>query len=83
MVFEKMSVSNGKEFKEVKKIETAWLWTFIFGIFYPLYKGAWMNALAGFILGILTAGLSWIIYPFFAGKAIGAELEHQGWTRIG
>jgi hypothetical protein len=51
-------------------VSNAGLWCFLFGCFYLAYKGVWGHAILAFILACCTCGISWLIYPFFAGKVI-------------
>lgn len=51
-------------------ISGAWLWCLLFGAFYFAYKGIWGHAILAIILGIITGGLSWLIYPFFSRNII-------------
>jgi len=54
-------------------------WTFIFGIFYFAYKGVWTHFAISLILAILTAGISWLIYPFFTHSILKSHYLQKGW----
>ena len=56
-----------------------WLWTLVFGIFYFMYKGIWTHVAISFIAAVLTAGLSWFIYPFFASGVVKNYFLSKGW----
>ena len=60
----------------------AWFWTLIFGFFYFAFKGVWRHAIIGFILGLCTAGVSWLIYPFFAKKIVANHYRRMGWIEV-
>jgi len=58
------------------------LWVFCFGFFYFAVKGVWTHAIASFILAVCTFGLSWFIYPFFAGGIMRKYYLRQGWSEV-
>lgn len=60
-------------------VRLAWLWTLLFGVFYFAVKGVWRHALIGVLLGALTLGVSWFIYPFFARGIIHRHYLRAGW----
>lgn len=43
------------------------VWAFLFGIIWALTKGCWLVAVVSFILAIITAGISGVIYVFIFG----------------
>lgn len=43
----------------------SWLWVLLFGTIYFAVKGVWTHALVSFVFAVITAGVSWLIYPFF------------------
>ena len=51
----------------------------LFGCIYFAAKGVWTHAVAGLILAIATGGISWVIYPFFAGKIMRTHYLRKGW----
>lgn len=56
---------------EVIEFQTpVWGPVLIFGSFYFAYKKVWFHAFLSAGLAILTTGLSWFIYPFFAKSGI-------------
>ena len=66
-------------------IETASLpilWTFLFGCFYFAFKGFWMHAAIAFVAALITSGLSWLIYPFFAPMIVRNYYLRNGWLPV-
>lgn len=68
--------SNGYT-KETSSL--AWLWTLLFGSIYFAVKGIWPHVVASLFLGLLTCGISWLIYPFFASSIIRKNYLRRGW----
>jgi hypothetical protein len=67
-------------------METAsvpWLWTLCFGAFYFAVKGIWVHFFIGIVCGLITYGLSWLIYPFFASAIIRNHYLRNGWIEVG
>lgn len=60
-------------------ISNSFLWCFLFGSLYFAYKGVWGHAILSFILALFTCGISWLIYPFFAERAIVDYYQKLGW----
>lgn len=77
MIFE--NPSNGYT-EETSSL--AWLWTLLFGSFYFAVKGVWSHTIVSLFLGILTWGISWLIYPFFASEIIRRNYLRGGWIEI-
>lgn len=64
--------------KEVKK---GFSWTMLFfGIFVPLARGDWKWFLISLLAGIVTVGISWLIFPFFYNKIYLNELLEKGYV---
>jgi len=55
----------------------------LFGIFYFAYKGVWRHAAIGLLAALLTAGISWIVYPFFAYNCVRTSYLERGWRELG
>ena len=55
----------------------------LFGIFYFAYKGVWRHAAIGLLAALLTAGISWIVYPFFAYNCVRTSYLERGWIEVG
>lgn len=68
--------------RESLDISKAWLWCLLFGVFYFLYRRAWTHAAISAVGALFTAGLSWIIYPFFARAVMRSQLTAKGWTAV-
>jgi membrane protein insertase Oxa1/YidC/SpoIIIJ len=47
---------------------------FFFGLFWYLYKGLWGWAIISLCLALITFGISWLIFPFFANEHYAAAL---------
>ncbi len=60
----------------------AWLWVLLFGFVYFAVKGVWTHAIAGLVLAFLTFGISWLIYPFFAGSIMRTNYLRKGWIQV-
>jgi hypothetical protein len=56
-----------------------WFWTLLFGPLYFAAKGVWTHFIAGILLGLMTCGLSWFVYPFFANGIIRNYYLRRGW----
>jgi hypothetical protein len=50
----------------VKHHSVPFLWCLLFGPFYFAAKGAWIHAVIALLAALVTMGLSWLVYPFFA-----------------
>jgi hypothetical protein len=60
----------------------AFLWCLLFGCFYFAIKGVWGHALIAFVLALITGGLSWLIYPFFAKGIVAKSYLRRGWSEV-
>ena len=58
------------------------LWTLLFGSFYFALRRVWPHALASFIAALLSFGLSWLVYPFFAHEIIRVHYLKSGWEEL-
>lgn len=58
------------------------LWCFLFGSFYFVYKGIWTHVLLSLIFAAFTLGISWFIYPFFARGIVDNSYLRKGWEKI-
>jgi uncharacterized protein (DUF58 family) len=56
------------------------LWCLLFGAFYFAIRGIWPHALFSLILALMTGGISWLIYPFFARRIIRKHYLERGWA---
>ena len=66
----------------IEKSSVPWLWTLLFGGFYYAVKGIWTHFVVGLLLGLFTAGLSWLVYPFFANGIVRRFYLKKGWTEV-
>lgn len=66
----------------VEEIKNAPLWCLLFGCIYFAVKGVWTHAVAALLLAILTAGLSWLVYPFFATQVMRTSYLRRGWIEL-
>ena len=57
-------------------------YTLLFGGLYFAKHGAWGQAVIAFIVSIFTAGIAWVIYPFFARKSIQDTYLRKGWSVV-
>ena len=63
----------------VENFSLAWLWCLLFGSFYFAFRGVWMHAILSAVLAIVTGGLSWLFYPFFARRILINHYLREGW----
>ena len=54
----------------------------LFGSLYFAYKGAWKHALLSLVAAMVTFGISWLIYPFFAYRCVTESYLERGWEQI-
>jgi hypothetical protein len=66
----------------VEEVTYAPLWCLLFGCIYFAVKGVWTHAIAAAILAILTAGISWLVYPFFATDIMRTHYLRRGWIEL-
>jgi VIT1/CCC1 family predicted Fe2+/Mn2+ transporter len=60
----------------------AFFLTLLFGPIYLAVKGVWTHVVASVFLALLTAGISWLIYPFFAPSIIRKSYLRKGWIEV-
>ncbi|WP_300160022.1 hypothetical protein [Solidesulfovibrio sp.] len=66
----------------VVRFERAWLWALLFGPLYFAWRGAWFHAFMGIFAVVLTAGLAWLVYPFFAARLLRRHYLRQGFDPV-
>lgn len=66
----------------IEETNGAPLWCLLFGCIYFAVKGIWTHAFAALLLAIVTAGLSWLIYPFFATQIVRTHYLRRGWIEV-
>jgi len=71
--------ANGYE-EEISSL--TWLWVFLFGTLYFIYKGIWTHAILSLIAAMFTLGFSWLIYPFFGRKIVILSYAKKGWEPV-
>ena len=65
----------------VKECKNGFSWTTLcFGLFVPLLRGDLKNALIMGVVGLLTCGICWLVFPFFYNKTYINSLLMQGFT---
>ncbi|MDZ7760841.1 MAG: zinc ribbon domain-containing protein [Desulfovermiculus sp.] len=57
------------------------IWTLLFGPIYFAVKGVWRHVVASFLIAVLTFGVSWFIYPFFAKSILRTHYLRMGWVK--
>ena len=63
----------------VKECKIGFSWTTLFfGLFVPLLRGDLKNSAIMAIVGLLTCGFSWLVFPFFYNKTYVKGLLLQG-----
>ena len=68
--------------QETLDIAHCWAWALLFGVFYFLYRRVWAHALISAIAAMVTYGVAWLIYPFFAREVMRKHLVAQGWIAV-
>lgn len=63
----------------VELVSAPGLWCLLFGCFYLAYKGAWGPAVIAAGLAIITLGISWLLFPFFAAGLVRKAYLQKGW----
>ena len=56
--------------------------TLLFGGFYFLARGSVRHFFLGLLLGLLTFGLSWLVYPFFAAGILRNMYFERGYNEV-
>lgn len=54
-------------------------WCLLFGGFYLMKHDAWSAACIALGVSVLTGGLAWLIYPFFAHRILRNSYLRRGW----
>ena len=68
---------------QIKDITNAPGYVLLGGPVYFAVNGVWSHTAASMILAIVTAGLSWLVYPFFAKRVMREYLVAHGWKAVG
>lgn len=64
-------------------IANAGLYTFLIGPIYFCLHRVWTHAIVSLALALLTFGLSWFVYPFFAQGILRTHLLREGMRPVG
>lgn len=74
IMFENPNMGN------IKEAPVGFSWTvFFFGFFPPLFRGDWKWAIITFLLAVITAGLSNIVFMFIYNKLYIKDLIASGY----
>ncbi len=66
----------------IEETSLTFLWVLLFGIFYFLYKKIWNHFFISLGVGIITAGISWFIYPFYGKGIVRQHYLRTGWIEV-
>lgn len=66
----------------IEQVSLPFLWTLLFGPIYFAVKGVWTHAVVSFLLAGITAGISWLFYPFFAKRVVQTNYLRRGWLPL-
>jgi hypothetical protein len=66
----------------IERVSLPFLWTLLFGPLYFAVRGVWTHAIASLVLAVLTFGLSWLLYPFFASQIMETSYLQKGWLPL-
>lgn len=59
-----------------------WFWCLLFGPFYFAYYRMWAQFFISLAAALLTCGLSWAAYPFFARPLVRRQLLQEGYLPL-
>ena len=66
-----------------KQVKKGFSFTMLFfGIFVPLVRGDWKYFFLSLIAAIFTAGVSWLVFPFFYNKLYLNDLLNSGYEIV-
>ncbi|MDY2631644.1 DUF2628 domain-containing protein [Clostridium sp.] len=75
-----MKITLKNEVGQVKQVKVGFSWTmFFFGFFVPLFRGDWMYMIITLLASVVTAGISWLVFPFIYNKLYINNLLKKGW----
>ena len=66
----------------IEKVSYAGVLTLFLGCFFFAFRGIWTHFVISLALAVITFGLSWLIYPFFASGIVKKHYQRNGWTEI-
>ncbi len=65
-----------------ESVQLPFLWCLMFGTLYFLVKGVWSHAIISLVLAVVTVGISWLLYPFFAKDIMIKSYLKKGWSKL-
>jgi len=66
----------------IEETSLTFLWVLLFGVFYFLYKKIWNHFFISLGLAIITAGISWLIYPLYGNLIVRQHYLRNGWIEV-
>lgn len=67
----------------IKEVKKGFSWTMLFfGVFVPLARGDWKWFLITIAAAMVTAGMSWLVFPFFYNKLYLNDLLNSGYKIV-
>ena len=66
----------------IEKVSYPGILTLFLGCFFFAFRGIWTHFVISLALAVMTFGLSWLIYPFFASGIVKKHYQRNGWTEI-
>lgn len=60
----------------------SWLWCLLFGVFYFAYHRAWNWTVITLAAAILTFGVAWLVFPFFARSMLRRQIMKDGYLPV-
>ena len=67
----------------IESSSVPFLWCLLFGALYFAVKGVWAHFVIYILVALCTAGISMLIYPFFAKSIIYKAYARRGWHQVG
>ena len=78
MAFATINFENSNS-GQMREAPVGFSWTLLFfGFFPPLFRSDWKWAIIMLLVGFMTLGLSWCVFPFLYNKIYVKELIKQG-----
>ena len=66
-----------------KQVKKGFSWTMLlFGVFVPLVRGDWKWFLITLVAAFVTAGISWLVFPFFYNQLYLNDLLNNGYEIV-
>lgn len=71
------------EYGVTKEVKKGFSWTMLFfGLFVPLIRGDLKWTIISLILAFITAGISWLVLPFFYNNVYIESLQEKGYRIV-